>query len=81
MKFNEFASNLCIKLTKWSKNYTLNTAEYISNGKNLKIKPIDLSLKDKFITYCFELPFGIMSHSSYANIETMNIIFSDAEDE
>ena len=80
IKFNEFASNLTIKLIKWPKNCILHTAECISNGKNLKIKPVDLSLEDKFITYCFELPCGIVSHSSYVNIETMNIISSDVED-
>ena len=47
MKFNEFANNLNIKLIKGPKNCILNTAEYISNGKNLKIKPIGLSITEK----------------------------------
>ena len=29
--------------------------------------------------YYFELAFGIISHSSYVNIETMDIISSDVE--
>ena len=45
----------------------------IRNGKNLEIKPIDSSLKDKYIAYCPELPFGILSPISYRNIKTMNI--------
>ena len=79
IRFNEFANKLNIKLIEGPKNCILNTAEYISNGKYLKIKPIDLSLKDKYIAYCHELPFGIISPSSYVNIETMNIICSDVE--
>ena len=47
MKFNQFANNLNIKLIKGPKNCILNTAEYISNGKNLKIKPIGLSITEK----------------------------------
>ena len=68
-----------MRLLKGTKNSILNIAEYISNGKNLKIKPIDSSFKNKCITYFFELPFGIISFSSYVNIETMNIISSDVE--
>ena len=53
--------------------------EYISNGKNLKIKPIDLNFKNKQIAYCLDLPFGIISFYSFVNIETINIIFSNVE--
>ena len=42
--------------------------------KKLKIKPADLNFRNKLITYCFELPFGIISFSSYVDIDTMNII-------
>ena len=47
--------------------------------KNLRIKPIDLCLKNNRIGYSFELPFGRISSSNYANIETMNIISSDVK--
>ena len=47
MSFNEFANNLNIKLIKGPKNCILNTAEYISNRKNLKVKPIGLSITEK----------------------------------
>ena len=47
--------------------------------KNLKIKPIDSSFKNKLVAYCLELPFGIISFSSYVNIETINIISSDTD--
>ena len=42
-----------MRLLKGTKNSILNIAEYISNGKNLKIKPIDSSFKNKCITYFF----------------------------
>ena len=77
--FNELVNNLDIRLLKGSKKSILNIAEYISNGKNIKIKPIDSSFKNKHIAYCLELPFGIMSSSSYIIIEIMNIISSDVE--
>ena len=64
---------------KGSKKPILNIAEYITNGKNLKVKPADLSLKNKCIDYCFELPFRIISFSSHFSIESINIISSDVE--
>ena len=53
--------------------------EYIFNGKNLKIKPIDSNFNNKQIAYCPDLPFGIISFNSFFNIGTMNIISSDVE--
>ena len=47
--------------------------------KNLKIKPIDSSFKNKLIAYCLELPFRIISSSIYVNVEIVNIISSDVE--
>ena len=64
---------------KGTKNSVLNIAEYIRNGKNLRINPVDSSLKNKRIAYCLELPFGIISSPTYVNIETMKIISSDVE--
>ena len=66
--------NLNIELIKGSKNPILSIAESISNGKIFEIKPIDSDLKDKFIEYCNELPFEILSRCDYLSIETMNII-------
>ena len=48
--------------------------DYIDNGENLKIKPIDLSIKNKQIVF-----FAILPFSSYAYIEAMNIISSRVE--
>ena len=59
--------------------HILYMTEYISSGKNLKIKPIDSSFNNKQIAYCPDLPFGIISFNSFFNIETMNIISSDVE--
>ena len=47
--------------------------------KNIKIKPIDSSFKNKPIAYCLELPFGIIFLSSYVTMETINIISSDVD--
>ena len=79
IKFNELASNLDIRLFKRSNKSILNIVEYVSKGKNLKTKLIDSSFKNKHTTYCLELPFRIISFSSYANIETMNTISSDVK--
>ena len=45
--------------------------------KSLKKRPVDLSLKNRQIAFCSDLTFGILSFSSYVDIETINIIFSD----
>ena len=50
-----------------------------SNGKNLKIEPIDSNLRDKCIAYCNELHFGIIPPSCFFYTETINIISSDTE--
>ena len=81
-EFNELAKCLNIKLIKESKKTKktiFSIAEYISNGKNLKIKSIDSSFKDKCIAYCPELLSGILSPCSYVNIKAMNIISSDTK--
>ena len=62
-KFNE----LDIRLIKVFKRSILNIAEYIFNGKKIKIKPVNSSLKNKQIAFCFELPFGIIYLSSYVS--------------
>ena len=48
--------------------------DYIDDGENLKIKPIDLSIKNKQIVF-----FAILPFSSYVYIEAMNIISSCVE--
>ena len=35
--------------------------DYINKSKNLEIKPINLSNKNKCTAYCSKLPFGILS--------------------
>ena len=45
---------------------------YINNGENLTIDP---SLKNKCIAFCPELSFGILSFSTYEDIEAMNFLF------
>ena len=50
--------------------------DYINKGKNFKTKPIDLSNKNKCMTYCSKLPFGILSYSSYIDLEKMKVVSS-----
>ena len=53
----------------------------LSNILNIKpidirpIRPIDLSNKNKCMAYCSELTFGILSYSSYIDLEKMAFIF------
>ena len=76
MKLNK----LCIYPIKGVAKHILYITEYISNEKNLKIKPINSNFNNKPIAYCPDLPFGIISSfNSFINIETMNIIFSYVE--
>ena len=72
------ANHLSIKLIKGSKKFIFSISKFINNWKNLKLEPIDSSLKGKCIAYCPELPFGTLSFC-YINIETMNTISSDME--
>ena len=52
---------------------------YINKGKNLKIKPVDLSNKSKCTGSCSKLPFGILSYSSYIDFEKMKTVSSVVE--
>ena len=61
-------------MIKWIGNSIFYMEDYIDNGENLKIKPIDLSIKNKQIVF-----FAILPFSSYVYIEAMNIIFSWVE--
>ena len=58
------------------KNNTQYMVDYLNKGKNLKIKPIDLSNKNKCMAYCSKLPFGILYHSSSIDLEKIKIVFS-----
>ena len=79
MKLNKLSNDLNIKLIERTNDTIYYMKDYISNVGNLKIKPIDSNLKNKCIAYCLELPFGILSFSSYVGIEAMNIISSGVE--
>ena len=64
-------------MIKGNRDLILYMKNNINNGENLRKKPIDLSIKNKQITFCLNLPFGILSSSSYVDIESMNIISSN----
>ena len=80
MKFNKLSNDLNIKLIKGTKRSILCMKDHINNGKNLREKPVDLSLKSKEIAFCPELPLGILSFSSYVDIEVMMINRMKEED-
>ena len=42
---------------------------YINKGKNLETEPVDLSNKNKCMAYCSKLSFGILSCSTYVDLE------------
>ena len=75
MKFNK----LCIYPTKGIAKHILYMTEYIANGENLKVKPLDSSFNNKQTAYYSQLSHGIISFISFVNIEMMNIISSDVE--
>ena len=51
--------------------------DYINNGEKLKERPINLEdVREKFIAYSDNLPFGILSKSSYIDLKKMKIVSS-----
>ena len=78
-KLNKLSNDLNIRLIKRNRNFILYMKSYINNGENLRKKSIDLSIKNKQKTFCSNLPFGILSLSSYVDIESMNIISSNVD--
>ena len=51
--------------------------DYTNNSEKLKERPINLEdIRDEFIAYNDNLPFGILSKSSYINLRKMEIVSS-----
>ena len=51
--------------------------DYINNGEKLEERPINLkNVRDKFIAYSDNLPFGMLSKSSYIDFNKMKIVSS-----
>ena len=76
IKFNNLSNSLNIKVIKRYKKNIQYMIDYINKGKFLKIKPIDLSNKSKCMAYCSELLYGLLSYSSYADLEKMKVVSS-----
>ena len=56
-------------LVKENIKYISYMVDYINNGEKLKERPINLEdVRDKFIAYIDNLPFGILSQSSYIDL-------------
>ena len=75
------SEHLNIVLIKVSKKSILSTVITISDRKNIKEEPINLTLENKAMYCCDKLPFEIISFNRYINIETVNIISSYDKDE
>ena len=75
-KFNKISNSLNIKLIKGCKEDIQYMVDYINKGKSFETKLIDLSNKDSCMAYCNELPYGMLSYSSYIDLEEMIIVSS-----
>lgn len=73
-KFNKLFNDLNIKLIKGNRSLIVYIKQYINNAENLTKRSFDLSIKNKQISFCFDLTFGVLSLSSYADIESVSII-------
>ena len=69
----KLSNSLNVKLIKGDRKNIQYLVDYINKGENLIKKPIDLSNKNKCMAYCSELPFGILSYSSYIDLEKMKM--------
>ena len=43
--------------------------DYINKSEKIRERSIDPDIRDKFTAYCNELPFGILSYSSYIDLK------------
>ena len=69
----KLSNSLNVKLIKGDRKNFQYLVDYINKGENLIKRPIDLSNKNKCMAYCSELPFGILSYSSYIDLEKMKM--------
>ena len=77
--FNKIFNNLNIKLIKGCRKDIQYMVDCIDKGKSFRIKYIDSSNKNECMVYCNELPYGILSYSSYINLEEMIVVYSVVE--
>ena len=77
-KFNKLSDSLNIKLIEGCKKDIQYMVHYINNDKKLKTKLIDLNNKRRckvnYMIHCGELPYGILSYSSYIDPETIRVV-------
>ena len=72
-EFSKLSNNLVKACTKDIR-YMV---DHINNGEKLRERPINLEdIRDKFIAYNDNLPFGILSDSSYIDLKKMKIVSS-----
>ena len=69
----KLSNSLNVKLIKGDRKNIQYLVDYINKGENLIKRPTDLSNKNKCMAYCSELPFGILSYSSYIDLEKMKM--------
>ena len=75
-KFSELSNSLNTKQIKGYKKDIQYVVGYINKGKNFKIKRTDSSNKSKCMAYCSELPYGILSYSSYIDLGRIKVVSS-----
>ena len=78
-RFNKLSNSLYIKLIKGDKRDIQYMVDCINKDENLVKRPVDLSNKNKCMAYCSELPLGILSYSSYTDLEKVKIGFPVVE--
>ena len=72
---NEFSNGSANLVQSHSKdiNYVVNQ---INRGEKFRETPIDSNIKNKFIAYCYELPYRMLDESSYIDLNKMKIVSS-----
>ena len=71
-EFNKLSNNL---IKGYGKDIRY-MVDYINQGEKLRDRSIDPDVRDKFIAYCDDLHFGILSYSSYIDLKKVKFAFS-----
>ena len=74
-EFNKLSNNL---IKGYGKDIRY-MVDYINQGEKLRDRSIDPDVRDKFIAYCDDLHFGILSYSSYIDLKKVKFVIFDDE--
>ena len=78
-KLNKLSNSLNIRFLRGCRKYTQYMVDYIDKGKSFRTKSTDLKNKNRCMDYYNGLPYGILSYSSYINLEEMIIVSAAVE--